>query len=261
MTIEFHKYQGAGNDFVIIDNRKLHYNFTESQIQNLCERHFGIGSDGLILLEESKSSDFAMQFFNPDGSGGMMCGNGGRCIIAFASAAGLFERDCVFEAADGMHKGRVDEDGISLQMVNPALITTFADGIYLNTGTSHFVRFVDDLEQLDIETEGRKLRYDTRFEQYKGCNANFISIENDNTVSIRTYERGVEAETLACGTGITAAAIALALKQNKPDGRYNTAILARGGKLQVSFCKQGNTFSEVYLKGGAEAVFHGEIHL
>ena len=261
MTIRFHKYQGAGNDFVIIDNRNTHYDFTESQIQHLCNRHFGVGSDGLILLEESEKADFAMRFFNPDGSSGMMCGNGGRCIIAYAAAAGLFEKNCIFEAPDGIHKGRMEEDGISLQMLNPTRITTFPDGIYMNTGTSHFVHFVDNLESLDLEAQGRKFRYDLRFEQYNGCNANFVRLENDDSISIRTYERGVEAETLACGTGITAAAIATAIKQNKTDGKHITTVLARGGKLQLCYTKQGNDFSEVFLKGRADFVFLGEITL
>ena len=174
MTVSFDKYQGTGNDFVMIDNRNDEYFFSKDDIIKLCRPHFGIGSDGLIILEKSQNTNFSMRFFNPDGSDGMMCGNGGRCVVAFAKKLGIIEDTCTFEAPDGIHYAKIINGDISLQMSNPHFITFHDDGIYMNTGTSHFVCFVEDLENIDVELEGRKLRHDKRFDKYFGCNVNFV---------------------------------------------------------------------------------------
>lgn len=259
MKIRFSKYQGAGNDFVLIDNRKQKLKLEIDQIQRLCHRNYGIGSDGLILLEESSTADFDMQFFNPDGSSGMMCGNGGRCVVAFANNLNLFKERCVFNAPDGLHKAELIDGQVRLQMIDTENPIVFSDGIYMNTGTSHFVCFVDDVDSIDVETLGRKLRFDERFTPYKGANVNFVSIEGANEIKIRTYERGVEAETLACGTGITASAIAYSLNQNRPNGEYEIKINSKGGRLKVCFTKNANKFTQIWLQGGADFVFEGEI--
>ncbi len=257
--ISFHKYQGAGNDFVIIDNRNGEIFLSSGQIRRLCDRKFGVGADGLMLLERSERADFAMSFFNPDGSSGMMCGNGGRCMVAFAKAVGACGEDCIFEAPDGIHRAKIQKGKVELQMCDVQKPLFYEDGVHLDTGTSHFVRFVEDLNAVDIENDGRKLRYDERFAAFNGCNVNFVKIESRNSISIRTYERGVEAETLACGTGVTAAALVAALKQGFEDGKHHMEVSARGGELSVGFKKCGESFFEITLTGGAEFVFSGRI--
>lgn len=261
MTVSFDKYQGAGNDFVMIDNRNDEYSFSMEDVIKLCRPHFGIGSDGLIMLEKSQKADFNMRFFNPDGSNGMMCGNGGRCVAAFAKKLGIFEDTCTFEAPDGIHHAKLINGDISLRMVNPHSITFHDDGIYMNTGTSHFVRFVEDLENIDVEDEGRKLRHDKRFDKYSGCNANFVKKDNGVSIHVRTYERGVERETLACGTGVCASCIAFALQERIPDGKHSISVHTRGGDLKVEFCKQKETITDVWLQGKGEYVFSGTIPL
>lgn len=261
MKIKFHKYQGAGNDFILIDNRKGEINLNSEQIKHLCNRHFGIGSDGLILLEESDKEDFAMRFFNPDGSSGMMCGNGGRCIVSFAKLLGLFETKCSFEAPDGVHHGEIEGDMVRLQMSDTAMPTFFEDGMHLDTGTSHFVVFTDNLEGVDICSEGRKLRFDQRFDKFGGCNVNFVKPEGKNQIAIRTYERGVEDETLACGTGITASALATSIKQKFENGFHTIKVSAKGGELSVEFNKNKDKFSNIVLCGKGEKIFCGETAL
>lgn len=261
MKIRFSKYQGAGNDFILIDNRNQKLNLEIEQIQRLCHRNYGIGSDGLILLDESSKADFEMQFFNPDGSSGMMCGNGGRCVVAFANSLNLFKERCVFNAPDGLHKAELIDGQVRLQMIDTENPIVFSDGIYMNTGTSHFVCFVDDVDSIDVETLGRKLRFDERFTPYKGTNVNFVSIEGEKEIKIRTYERGVEAETLACGTGITASALALSLKENRPSGYYEIDVLSKGGRLKVCFQKTNESFTQISLQGEAKRVFEGEIEI
>ncbi len=255
--IPFHKYQAAGNDFVIIDNREGEYNLTIEQIKHFCDRRFGVGSDGLLFLERSERADFAMRFFNPDGSSGMMCGNGGRCMVAFAQGVEACGESCTFEAPDGIHSARRVEGGIELQMCDVQKPLLYGDGLHLDTGTSHFVTFVENLEDLDLDTEGWKLRNDKRFAQFNGCNVNFVRVDSRNHISIRTYERGVEAETLACGTGVTAAALSVALIQSFEDGKHRIEVSAMGGNLSVSFVKSGESFSSVSLTGKANFVFAG----
>ena len=261
MRIDFHKYEGAGNDFVMLDNRLGELSLTSTQLKKLCNRHFGVGSDGVILIERCQEADFAMRFFNPDGTGGMMCGNGGRCAVRFARSLNACGDSCVFLAPDGIHRAEITTEGIVLGMRQPSSPVGFEEGIYLDTGTSHFVTFVPDLEHTDFETLGRKLRYDERFVRFGGCNVNFVNVNGRNDISVRTYERGVEAETLACGTGVTAAALATALKQGFADGRHQIRVHASGGELAVGFTKCGETFTHVSLRGDARFVFKGEIDL
>lgn len=262
MKIKFYKYQATGNDFIIIDAREENLVLEKKDIQFLCDRHFGIGSDGLIIFGNSDKADFSMQFFNPDGSGGMMCGNGGRSIVKFASDKGVIYDSCSFIAPDGLHFATINEDIVSLKMVNPTLLQRFEDGYYINTGTSHFVVFENSLNEIDIIKKGRALRYDERFSPYNGCNVNFVEEISANNLKIQTYERGVEDETLACGTGICAAALTYSIEKGLKNGKHTINISAKGGDLQVEFEKKSdNSLSEVYLIGTANSVFEGEIEI
>ena len=262
MKITFYKYQATGNDFIIIDKRNQEINLSEENIRFLCDRHFGIGSDGLILLENSQEADFAMQFFNPDGSGGMMCGNGGRSIVRFAFDLGIIKKSCSFIAPDGLHFAEINAENIKLKMVNPTLFQAHQDGYYINTGTSHFVSFENSVENINLLEKGRALRYDERFSPYNGCNVNFVEEISLNNIRIRTYERGVEDETLACGTGICAAALTYSIEKGLKNGKHTINISAKGGDLQVEFEKKSdNSLSEVYLIGTANSVFEGEIEI
>ena len=260
MKIHFYKYQATGNDFIIIDAREENIILSKENIQFLCHRHFGIGSDGLIIFENSDKADFSMEFFNPDGSGGMMCGNGGRSIVKFAADKGVIKDKCTFLAPDGLHFATINEDIISLKMINPTLLQRFEDGFYINTGTSHFVVFENDLKAIDVIKKGRTLRYDERFLAYKGCNVNFVQEIEDKNLRIQTYERGVEDLTLACGTGICAAALTYSVKKGLENANHTINISAQGGDLQVEFeKKENNTFDNVHLIGQAKKVFEGEI--
>lgn len=263
MRIGFTKYHGAGNDFILIDNRDGLISLSSLDIQYLCHRHYGIGSDGLILLENTEGYDFLMRFYNPDGGSGMMCGNGGRCIVAFAFDLGIISKDNTtrFLAADGEHSAIVHSHNnnlfsISLSLIDVDEIKEYEDGYYVNTGTSHFVRFVDN-NNYDIIQEGRAIRYDKRFSSLGGSNANFVIAKALDRIEVRTYERGVEAETLACGTGITASALAQAYRNKEEVNKIN--IKARGGELEVSFQRDGGRFTSIFLKGEAQKVFDGEV--
>jgi diaminopimelate epimerase len=259
MRQEFFKYQGAGNDFVIIDNRDKRFDASnEVLIESLCHRRFGIGADGLILLENAEGYDFRMIYFNSDGREASMCGNGGRCIVAFAKKLGMIGSKTLFIASDGPHEAFIDESGlVDLHMTDVDKITQYVDGYFLNTGVPHLVHFVDDLHVVDVNIEGRQLRYDARF-QPEGTNVNFVKMEGDH-LTVYTYERGVEAETLACGTGITASALSAAFKTQKDKGEFN--ITAKGGDLKVNFEKQNGHFTNIWLKGPAEQVYTGVVEI
>jgi len=259
MKIYFHKYQGAGNDFVMIDNRLGDYNNINSQIVVfLCNRRFGIGADGLILLENSENYAFKMRYFNCDGKEASMCGNGGRCIANFAANLKVVPFDSIFEfeAVDGLHQAKVTNSFVSLKMCDVTELKEFEDGYFLDTGSPHFVTLRDNLEIIDVLNEGKKLRNEVRFEKFGGANINFLSINKNGSLSIRTYERGVEDETLACGTGSVASAIvAHYLDKN----RLEFDIKVLGGQLKVRL-KEEKTgiFSDIWLEGEAEFVFEGK---
>jgi diaminopimelate epimerase len=255
----FYKYHGAGNDFIMIDNRDGHFDKSDLQrVRLLCHRHFGIGSDGLILIEKHPELDFTMIFFNPDGSQSF-CGNGSRCAMAFAKQLGMIEKECRFLSTDGVHQGiYFSNDDIHLKMHDVEQIEIGDDYYLLNTGSPHYISFVDDLDSVDVAAEGKKIRYNARFKA-EGVNVNFVQLVNDNNIKIRTYERGVEAETLACGTGIVAAALASAIKFNVSN---NFNVKALGGELLVTFNSQGdNRFNNLWLVGSAKFVFEGEIYV
>jgi len=255
MQITFEKYQAAGNDFVVIDNRSTNFPKEKAIIEKICDRKFGIGSDGLILIEESQDSEFNMVFFNPDGSQSL-CGNGCRAAIRFAESLKIATKSTSFNAFDGPHKGEIKGKTITLQMANVQNGRNVESGIFLDTGSPHVVLFVDDVEQVDVIGEGRKWRNSGLFGK-GGTNVNFVEIQDNNDLYVRTYERGVENETLSCGTGVTAAALAASLKGcNSP-----ATIKTKGGILTVSFSVNKNGFENIWLEGPAEHVFSGIIHL
>ncbi|GAB3884127.1 diaminopimelate epimerase [Spirosoma agri] len=253
----FFKYQGTGNDFVLIDDRAGTFPASDqAYIERLCHRRFGIGADGLILLRNDPAYDFKMVYFNADGAEGSMCGNGGRCIVRFAHDLGLFASETRFLAVDGEHLAVVRDGTISLKMSNVTGIDN-RDGLtFLNTGSPHVVRFVDDLESLDVVAEGRAIRYSSTF-QPAGTNVNFAQIVDDHTVFVRTYERGVEDETYSCGTGVTAVALVAHQQLHMPGP---IAIRTVGGNLRVSFRAQADgSFEGIHLIGPAQRVFEGAV--
>lgn len=257
MTIHFFKYQGTGNDFVLVDDREERFPSTnQSLIGRLCHRRFGIGADGLILLQNDPDYDFRMVYFNADGAEGSMCGNGGRCIARFAHDLGLFASETRFRAVDGEHVAVVCEEEIFLKMGDVTGIEARTGLTFLNTGSPHVVQFVDDLESVDVVAEGRAIRYDAAFPG--GTNVNFAQVLDDHTVLVRTYERGVEDETYSCGTGVTAVALVAHQQFAMPDPVF---IQTLGGNLRVSFNPLANSgqFSGIYLIGPAQRVFAGSI--
>lgn len=255
MRIPFHKYHGTGNDFILVDNREGIFREDKETIQRLCDRHFGIGSDGLILIESDSEADFYMNFFNPDGSQSF-CGNGSRCAVAFFHQVFPSKETIRFRAIDGMHSASVASGIVSISMSDVNEIREAPDGWFLNTGSPHIIRFVDSLGELDIVKEARAIRYNERWKE-KGVNVNFVSVTGSNRIRMRTYERGVEAETLSCGTGVTAAALAFHYL-NKSDGRIE--VETAGGRLSVLFVDDGSgLFREVQLIGPATPVFEGHV--
>lgn len=272
-NMKFWKYQGAGNDFVLLDQRERTWLTRQdtARIAQLCDRHFGIGADGLMLLENRPGYDFEMIYFNADGQESTMCGNGGRCIAAFAQHLGIVGEHCRFWAIDGEHEAKIgltpgpEERGVGgvrlwveLKMVDVQRVEQEGDVFVLNTGSPHYVRFVNNLERMELVKEGRAVRYSERFAK-AGINVNFVSLKPDGSFDIRTYERGVEDETLACGTGVTAAAIASYLYRNLTEPWAEIPVRASGGDLAVRFQTNGDgSFSHIWLCGPATRVFEGE---
>lgn len=260
MNINFLKYQGAGNDFILIDNRSGKYNsLNENMVKSLCDRRFGIGADGLMLLSAHQEYDFEMAYYNADGRLGSMCGNGGRCIVAFAQHLKVISTETTFLAVDGMHFAKISDDGqwVELQMIDVDQIEKDGLDDVLNTGSPHYVRQVTSLKDLDVYTEGYQIRNNDAYKQ-KGINVNFVEEQNDGYLFVRTFERGVEDETYACGTGVTAVAMAIAQKhQNTGAVRYPVRVM--GGELEIRFDYDGKKFTNVFLCGPAKMVFEGVV--
>ena len=258
MEVTFYKYQGTGNDFIILDNRSgIYDHLTEVQINQMCDRRFGIGADGLMLLSIKDGYDFSMKYFNADGKEGSMCGNGGRCLVKFAYDMGIKKEVYHFLAVDGPHEATMNSYGnIRLKMQDVNSIKLENGDVILNTGSPHFIRFTDDLEKMDVFKEGQLIRYNETFKE-KGINVNFVQ-KLDGSIRLRTYERGVEDETLSCGTGATAAAIAFA--QNM--GYNKVSVKVEGGLLEVEFNRiSDNEYREIWLNGPAMFVFNGLINI
>ncbi len=262
MIVQFSKYHGAGNDFVMIDGRNQDISlFEHNLIKNMCDRRFGIGGDGLIILRESALLDFRMQYFNADGYESSMCGNGGRCIAAFACDLGIIRMETRFEGIDGDHEATLMPNGeIRLKLKDVDGVRWIEDGYLVDTGSPHFIKYVSQLEDLNVDKEGREIRNQARFGS-KGVNVNFVqTTRGSNKISVRTYERGVEAETYSCGTGVTAAAICSYFHFKSDIFSYHVHTL--GGNLNVSFKAQHHThFTDVFLTGPAVRVYEGSIEI
>jgi diaminopimelate epimerase len=259
VKIPFVKYQGTGNDFVLIDQREQVF-LTRNDvtiIEKMCDRRFGIGADGLMLLQKKEGFDFEMVYFNADGRESSMCGNGGRCIVAFAKSLNVFDEKCHFLAIDGPHDATINAEGnqVELKMIPVRQVEIKPDFYLMNTGSPHYVRFVEQMADIDVFEDGKKIRYSERFAA-EGVNVNFV-VKNENGIEVATYERGVEDETFSCGTGVTAAAIAYAIK-NTTQGEI--AIKTKGGNLSVRLESDGYIgFTNIWLCGPATKVFEGEI--
>lgn len=261
MELHFFKYQGTGNDFVILDNRQGEFsNLTTKQINFLCDRRFGIGADGLMLLNNKPGYDFEMKYYNADGRESTMCGNGGRCLVKFAYHQGIHKNTYLFTAIDGEHEAEIDLDGtVSLKMRDVYEIKSVNGGDFeLNTGSPHYIKMVNHLDKLDVFSLGKMIRNNAKYSK-EGINVNFVENLNDDEISVRTYERGVEDETLSCGTGVTAAALACYHNEN---GYNDVTVHTRGGKLSVEYDRiDDNSYKNIWLSGPAEKVFDGEIEL
>jgi len=259
LTIHFYKYQGAGNDFVMIDDRNRSFIQERKLIEKICDRHFGIGADGLVLLQDDAESDFRMAYFNSDGRESTMCGNGGRCATLFARKLGIIENKTEFNAIDGIHQAVIEGTNIRLKMTNVSEVLATHGFVFLNTGSPHHVEFVQDADQVNVKKRGAAIRYGSPYFD-EGANVNFVEALTWDTLKIRTYERGVEDETLACGTGVTAAAIAAFHTGVLSNDKIN--VETRGGNLMVAFKKNASGgYEDVWLTGPAEFVFEGTIDL
>ncbi|NMM47089.1 diaminopimelate epimerase [Marinigracilibium pacificum] len=260
MIVNFYKYQGAGNDFVMLDNRNGEFDsISINTISFLCDRRFGIGADGLITVSNSQDKDFDMVYYNADGSQSF-CGNGSRCAVRFAQHLGMLtDSECDFNSTDGPHSAKISDDNISIDLYVKGTIKKYSEKeFFIDTGSPHHIVLSKTLENTDVKTEGSAIRYSEKYAP-SGSNVNFISLINDSELSIRTYERGVEDETLACGTGITAAALTGFKLGIKPPVKIN----AKGGTLFVTFKHDPDTdnFSDIWLTGPAEKVFEGKIEI
>jgi diaminopimelate epimerase len=255
--IRFHKYQATGNDFVLIDNLSGAYSFTKEQIEKICDRRFGVGADGLILIEKHPDLDFNLVYYNSDGSQSL-CGNGSRAAVIMAASLGLLNDNTEFNAYDGTHQAELMKNGIVRLRMNKVTATNkIGDDYFINTGSPHYLKLVTDIKNYPVVDEGRKIRYRQNYAP-NGTNVNFIELLENNTIFVRTYERGVEDETFSCGTGVTAAALAASFHGYSSPVK----IIVRGGELSVEFKSgQAGTFQDIYLIGPAKMVFEGTLEL
>lgn len=259
MNLSFYKYQGTGNDFVIIDNRQSVLSKNDTKlVARLCDRKFGVGADGLMLLEKSENQedDFRMVYFNADGAEGSMCGNGGRCLVAFAAFLGIIKNQATFTAIDGRHYAEINDGLVHLQMQDVTEIAHHESHSFLDTGSPHHVALVQNLTSYNVLEEGRAIRNGAPYFE-KGSNVNFVEQESEDMFAVRTYERGVEDETLSCGTGVTA--VALSMHAKKLTKQQAVKIKTPGGQLRVTFRKTDRGYENIFLIGPAEQVFKGEI--
>jgi diaminopimelate epimerase len=264
MKFHFYKYQAAGNDFVLIDNRSGQYSFSVAQIKKICDRKFGVGADGIMLIEKHPNLDFNLVYYNSDGSQSL-CGNGSRAAMHFASFLGMVNGHASFNAYDGKHDAELLASGIvRLKMNDTSDVSSLGQDFKINTGSPHLIKFVEKVQDFPVFNEGKKIRYSEAFKE-KGINVNFVELLTNNTIFVRTYERGVENETLSCGTGVTAAALAASLKGYQSP----VSIKTLGGELSVEFktgqsaipTGQAGTFHDIFLVGPAKMVFEGDLEL
>ncbi len=261
MKIPFNKYHGTGNDFIMIDDRLNKLTLTTDDVRKLCDRHFGIGGDGLIRIVKKDGFDFEMVYYNSDGNFGSMCGNGGRCAVAFAHFLKLIKEETNFLAYDGPHEAILVSKSpliVKLKMADVLSVQKVKGAVVLNTGSPHYVTFVKSVKDINVEVKGRAIRNSALYKS-EGINVNFVQVE-DNSIHVRTYERGVEGETLSCGTGVTAAVIA-SVFSGKIKKNDECVVHTPGGKLKVHFNKEGQRFEQIWLEGPAIAAFSGNVIL
>lgn len=258
MTFKFTKYQGTGNDFIMVDcTSDENFALDNEQITELCDRRFGIGADGVILISKHSSLDFKMTYYNSDGSQSF-CGNGARCAVDFARSLGLFKNKATFEAIDGIHEATIQGDLISLKMKDVASFSKDETAFIINTGSPHYVKFVADVDDENIVEYGKEIRYSKKYKK-EGINVNLVEVLADNELEMLTYERGVEDETYSCGTGATAVGLAFALVLDYDD--VDVKIFVKGGELFVKAERNNDSFDNIYLIGPAERVFDGLIKI
>ena len=260
MNIHFFKYQGTGNDFVILDNRRNNYDsLNKQQIVFLCDRRFGVGADGLMLLNLKAGYDFEMKYYNSDGNESSMCGNGGRCLVRFAHQCGIHKSHYRFSAIDGDHEAEIADDiVINLKMKDVDKIEDYHGDAVLNTGSPHYVKMVSDVMELDVFQKGKEIRYNHHFAK-EGINVNFVEQKKEDEIIVRTYERGVEDETLSCGTGVTASALVC---YHNATGYNNVIVITKGGRLNVEFDRiNKGSYHNIWLCGPAQKVFEGSIQI
>ncbi|MCP4460641.1 MAG: diaminopimelate epimerase [Cytophagales bacterium] len=255
MQLHFSKYHGTGNDFILIDNRADDFPKSMSLIQHFCDRNFGVGSDGLVLIENHPTLDYRMVFFNPDGSESL-CGNGSRCGFVFAQSLGMVNKKASFETTDGIHKAEQYDSNVRISLFDVENIKQAGEAFFLNTGSPHYVRIVSDLTETIVIEVGREIRYSEAYSSQNGTNVNFAQLLQDR-VLVRTYERGVEDETLSCGTGVTA--VALVAGQLGYDSPVEIETL--GGNLRVEFTRTVTGFQDIWLTGPVKFVFEGTIDI
>ena len=261
MWLDFYKYEATGNDFIVIDNRKQLFDITNNYlVQRLCNRKFGIGSDGLLILQSHNLYDFEMIYLNLDGKIGSFCGNGARCMILFAHKLHLFKNKTLFWSIDGLHQGYLKntKNEVTIKMKDIERINYHNNDFIIDSGSPHYIKFEPDIKSIDIVKEGRKIRNDNAFKG-EGINVNFVTII-DNKLHIRTYERGVEDETLSCGTGAVASSVAYSIK-NRYYNDNQVKLNTLGGSLEVEFEKIDNRYQNIYLKGNVREVFNGRINI
>ena len=257
MKISFDKYQGCGNDFIIINNLSNTFpNISVDLIKNLCDRNFGIGADGLILINESKKEPFEMVYYNADGNVSSMCGNGGRCAIHYCNQKSIIKNKSNFLAFDGLHFGEVFDDYIKISMQNVEGYKLINDDIFIDSGSPHLVKILKNISEINILKTSRDIQKLQEF-KFEGVNVNYVTIVDNETIQIRTYERGVEDETLSCGTGAVAAALSFCILSNP--NLEKVSVKTRGGDLFVDFKNEKNNFYDIYLSGKVKKVFSGEI--
>ncbi len=260
MQLNFYKYQGTGNDFVVIDDRQKTFAIDNQHlVSHLCDRRFGIGADGLMLLRpaQTPATDFQMVYFNADGKQSTLCGNGGRCIVAFANFLGLFQNHTTFEAIDGLHQASITGNKVALKMNEVTGLQTFKQGYFLNTGSPHYVEVVENVKTYEVVGKGKAIRHDEFFRSINGTNANFMEVLAPNHIFVRTFERGVEDETYSCGTGVTAAAILYSFMTFGNFQTNSVQVQTLGGELAVTLNQTNGVYTNIVLTGTAKQVFHG----
>tara|TARA_A100001011_G_scaffold400878_1_gene520463 strand:+ start:17042 stop:17827 length:786 start_codon:yes stop_codon:yes gene_type:complete len=261
MKVTFDKYQGAGNDFIIIDNRDKKYSSLKTlQLKSLCDRYMGIGANGIIFIQSASDADFEMHYFNSDGNPSTLCGNGGRCAVAFANRHQIIKSEAQFRAIDGLHEAKiVSNENVLLKMNNVKELINHEDGILVDTGSPHYIELVENISILNIKKEGAEIRYSVPFLP-NGVNVNFLEKKSNSHFSIRTYERGVEDETLACGTGAVAGALAMH-HLGKTKGLTKIKLEAIGGTLIVDFAFSEMGYENIQLEGPATFTYSGHINI